>query len=243
MTVLTCKAWHDQRLETLGLLAAGVAHDVNNLLTVIENYACLVLEATAADAAPDLESWRRVRSDIEQIHRTARRGEVLAGRILAFGRPDAELSALVSVNAVVADALALLGGSFPTNIEIVASLDAECWPVRADPVRLGQAVVNLAVNARDAMAQGGTLTVRTANVEPPSGRLVRLEVVDTGNGIPAELIERVFEPFFTTRPAGSGTGLGLSMVRDYVADLGGVVRVDSSPAGSRFELLLPASAG
>ncbi len=243
---MTGEAEHSQRLETLGLLAAGVVHDVNNLLTVIANYASLALEPGVDAPPPDEAGWRRLLVDIEQIHRAAQRGSDLAVRLLTFARPGSGETATVGVNAVVEDALVMLRGAMGSDIAVSVVLEPACWQVSTDPVRLGQAVVNLIVNARDAMPEGGTLTVRTANAVlaaeagRPEGRYVRVEVADSGAGIPPELLNRVFEPFFSTKPAGAGTGLGLAMVREYVTHAGGTVGVRSWPGeGTRFELLLP----
>lgn len=236
---MTSGANHRQRLETLGLLAAGVIHDVNNLLTVITNYAGLVLEPRQEEP-PDENRWQRLVWDVEQIHRAASRGSELTKRLLAYAGPDARQPALVSVNDLVVETLGMLKGELWQRVEVRTELDPGCWPVTTDPVRLGQALVNLAVNARDAMPQGGCLTVRSGNLYS-DGRYVRLEVADTGDGIPEDLVDRVFEPFFSTKSMDTGTGLGLTLVRDFARETGGDVLLESAPgAGTRFELLLPA---
>jgi signal transduction histidine kinase len=236
---LTSGANHRQRLETLGLLAAGVIHDVNNLLTVIANYAGLALEPRQEEP-PDETQWQRLIWDIEQIHRAACRGSDLTKRLLAYVGPDARQPAVVSVNDLVVETLSMLKGEMWQRVEVRTELDPGCWPVTTDPVRLGQALVNLAVNARDAMPEGGCLTVRSGNLDS-GGRYVRLEVADTGVGIPGDLLDRVFEPFFSTKPVDTGTGLGLTLVRDFARETGGDVLVESSPGlGTRFEILLPA---
>lgn len=241
---MTGSVSHRQRLETLGLLATGVVHDVNNLLTVIANYAGLALEPRqdeAPDAPLDPDRWRRLRWDIEQIHRTARRGSELTRRVLSYASPDAENPAQVSVNDLIRETLALLKGAMWRRVEVSTDLDPNCQLVTADPVRLRQALVNLAVNARDAMPDGGRMAIRTSNTEHDQRWFVRVEVADTGDGIPAELLDRVFEPFFSTKGADAGTGLGLTIVREFLTEIGGMVRVESTPGcGTRFELLLPA---
>ncbi|MBN1174385.1 MAG: hypothetical protein JXA67_19620 [Micromonosporaceae bacterium] len=241
---VTRDARDSQRREMLGLMAAGVVHDVNNLLTIIGNYASFAIDAETPPTPPDEDRWRRLVADIEQIQRAAARGSELTSRLLAFARPGAGAAESLAVNGVVRDALALIRGALGKQIEIVLDLDPDCRPVVFDRTELDQVLVNLIINARDAMPGGGALTLRTRTVGPAEGRgrAVRIAVIDSGEGIPPEVLTRVFEPFFSTKPAGQGSGLGLAVVREIVDGRGGQVLIDSLPGnGTTVELLLPAA--
>jgi signal transduction histidine kinase len=273
--------------ESLGQLAGVVAHDVNNLLTVIRNYAAFVADALdaaaageAAGAAPGQAAeaasaaaarWETMRRDVAQIQRASERAAELTGQLLAAaGRPHPAPVAATSLNTVVAETVAMLRRLLGDRIEARVELDDALWPVRVPPARLEQALVNLAMNARDAMPAGGTLTVITGNVllggqragaaggtpdlahlafDPlaagaasrPRRRYVGLWVIDTGVGMPPETQARVFEPYFTTKPPGRGTGLGMTVVRDVAAQAGGDVRISSTlGAGTTVRMLFPA---
>jgi PAS domain S-box-containing protein len=242
-----------QRLESLGQLAGGVAHDFNNLLAVIVNYAAFVAEEIELAAVADPDRWHAVARDIQQIQRATDRGIALTHQLLAFGRREVVRPKVLSLNAAVRDVKQLLRRSLGEHVRLVTSLAPGLWPVIADPGQMEQVLVNLAVNARDAMPSGGILTVDTANVvlvervvgARPSlmpGRYVRTRVQDTGTGMPKEVAARAFEPFFTTKPKGEGTGLGLATVYGIVKQAGGDVRIYSEPGvGTTFHVLLPAT--
>jgi len=244
-----------QRLESLGQLAGGIAHDFNNLLAVIINYAAFVannLDLAAADAQ-DEERWRSMREDVEQIRLAGERAAHLTHQLLAFARRDVVQSEIVDVNKVVNDVEQLLLRTLGEHVQLVSSLAADLWPVLIDPGQLEQIIVNLAVNARDAMPDGGTLRIDTANVEVDEayiasrpelspGPHMRLRVSDAGMGMSPEVVQRAFDPFFTTKPPGQGTGLGLATVYGIIQQAGGRARIYSEPGvGTTFTVLLPAS--
>jgi PAS domain S-box-containing protein len=235
-----------QRLESLGQLAGGVAHDFNNLLAVIVNYAAFVSEEIEMAATADPDRWHSVARDMQQIQRATERGIALTHQLLAFGRREVVRPRVLSLNAVVAEVKELLIRSIGEHVQLVTEPTAGLWPIKADAGQIEQILVNLAVNARDAMPSGGTLTIHTDNVVvdsdtgPQAGRYVRLRVTDTGVGMPHEVIARVFEPFFTTKPKGEGTGLGLATVYGIVKQAGGDVQISSEPGtGTTFTVLLP----
>jgi PAS domain S-box-containing protein len=235
-----------QRLESLGQLAGGVAHDFNNLLAVIVNYAAFVSEEIEMAATADPDRWHAVARDMQQIQRATERGIALTHQLLAFGRREVVRPRVLSLNAVVAEVKELLIRSIGEHVQLVTEPTLGLWPIKADAGQIEQILVNLAVNARDAMPSGGTLTIDTDNVlvdsdtGPQAGRYVRLRVTDTGVGMPREVIARAFEPFFTTKPKGEGTGLGLATVYGIVKQAGGDVQISSEPgAGTTFTVLLP----
>jgi PAS domain S-box-containing protein len=240
-----------QRLESLGQLAGGVAHDFNNLLAVIINYATFVAEEVGTAAAADPDTWNPIARDIEQIQRAADRGIALTHQLLAFGRLEVSRPWVVSLNSVIIDVQRMLGRSLGEHVEMRARLSDDLWPVRADPAQFEQVLVNLAVNARDAMPGGGAITFSTDNVvipdtgaSLPPGRYVRLRAADTGAGMPPDVAARAFEPFFTTKLKGEGTGLGLATVYGIVTECGGEVQISSEPGqGTCFIILLPATDG
>ena len=232
-----------QRLEAVGRLASGIAHDFNNLLTAIIGYDELLL------AGLDEESALRVAA--EEIGRAAASATDLTGRLLAFGRRQMLQPRVIDLNVAVREAVTMLGRLLGEDVELAISLDTELRPLNADPGQLHQVIVNLAVNARDAMPDGGRLTVVTRNAEiggdddPGSpevgpGKYVCLAVTDTGTGMSEETKSRLFEPFFTTKGAGEGSGLGLATVYGIVKQSGGAVVVGSEPGnGTTFEVYLP----
>jgi PAS domain S-box-containing protein len=245
---LVAQLHQTQRLEVLGQLAGGVAHDFNNLLAVILNYAALISEELAAPE-PDLGSASR---DVGQIQRAAERAADLTHQLLAFARREVVQPRVLNLNHTVTDVEQLLRRTIGAEVMLRTDLAADLWSVLADAGQIDQVLVNLAVNARDAMSAGGTLTIDTANVvvdasapgDPltRAGRHVRLRVCDTGAGMPADVIEHVFEPFFTTKSEGDGTGLGLSTVYGIVAQAGGSITIQSAPgAGTTFTMLIPAT--
>jgi len=237
---------HAQKMDTLGRLAGGIAHDFNNLLTVING--------TAALAAVDLRAEDPLHRDLASIVRAGERAAGLTRQLLAFSRKQVLQFAVVDLAATVASVTAMLRRVIGANITLTVGSADDLGSVRADAGQIEQVLVNLAVNARDAMPDGGTLTIETANVdvddahalslEVAPGPYVRLSVRDTGAGMDQATRERIFEPFFTTKPAGSGTGLGLSTVYGIVKQSGGGLTVTSEPGlGCAFEIFLPRVAG
>jgi PAS domain S-box-containing protein len=233
-----------ERLESLGQLAGGVAHDFNNLLGAILNYAKFAADQTTEN--PDLNA------DIQQIQAAAERGARLTRQLLIVGRREPIHLETLELNVIVADIRDLLARSIGGHIELNVHPEAALPRVRADRGQIDQVLLNLAVNARDAMPSGGTLTIATrltelddgyvrlhANATP--GRHVELSVSDTGSGMSREVTEHIFEPFFTTKPRGQGTGLGLATVYAIVTEAGGSVSVYSEEGiGTTFRVLFPA---
>jgi len=234
-----------QKLEAVGLLAGGVAHDFNNLLTAILGHA----ELLALDAAPGSGEEESART----ISQAAQRAAELTRQLLAFARLGQHRQEPVDLHAVVREATALLGRTLDKAIRIETRLLAPQHHVRGDPGQLQQVIVNLVVNARDAMPEGGAITMETSVQRPEEasggaalspGEWLLLSVGDTGAGIPRQHLGRIFEPFFTTKPEGRGTGLGLATVYGIVKAHGGDVRVESEVGvGSRFTIVLPLLAG
>jgi PAS domain S-box-containing protein len=236
-----------QRLEALGQLAGGVAHDFNNLLSVILNYAAFVAEEIASGHRCD---WVAAGRDVGQIQRAAQRATGLTHQLLAFARREVVQPQVLDLNDVVTDVEHLLDRTIGEDVVLHTKLAADLWPVLADPGQIEQVIVNLAVNARDAMS-GGTLVIDTANITVGTdyvaagapvrpGRHVRLRVSDTGCGMPADVVEHVFEPFFTTKPDGLGTGLGLATVYGIVTQAGATIKIHSLPGvGTTFTLMFP----
>jgi two-component system, cell cycle sensor histidine kinase and response regulator CckA len=235
-----------QRLEGLGQLAGGVAHDFNNLIAVISNYATFIAETATEDGLSEIAA------DAAQITRAAQRGADLTHQLLAFARREVVRPRPLSLNDVVTDIEQMLRRSIGEHIALDVRLEPGLPSITADPGQLDQVLVNLAVNARDAMPRGGTITIEThdqavdrdyaaARPQLRAGRYVRLRVSDTGAGMPPEVIERAFEPFYTTKPAGQGTGLGLAISRDIVRDHGGTILAQSREGGgATFTVWLPA---
>lgn len=240
-----------QRLESLGQLAGGVAHDFNNLLAVISNYAAFVADEVAKDnGQADLRS---VRADVAQIQQAAGRAAELTHQLLAFARRDIVQPRPLDLNEVITRVEQLLIRTLGEHVILKTDLAPELAVVLADPGQIEQVLVNLAVNARDAMPSGGTLMVQTSladvdlshaasRIGLPPGSYVCLKVSDTGVGMPREVIDHAFEPFFTTKPKGQGTGLGLATVYGIVTQAGGYVQIYSEPGlGTTITVLLPAT--
>jgi two-component system, cell cycle sensor histidine kinase and response regulator CckA len=230
-----------QKMEAIGRLAGGIAHDFNNLLSVINGYSDLLL-----DALPDPND--PLRQDLEPIREAGRRAANLTRQLLIFSRHQQLQPEIVYLDRVLAEIEQLLRRLIGEDIEVVTYSTPGLWPVSADRGQLEQVIMNLVVNARDAMPSGGTLRLATRNVlvdadhgEP--GEYVRLEVSDTGTGMSAEVLAHVFEPFYTTKETGKGTGLGLAIVHGIVTKSGGTVAVSSIPGrGTRFTVDLPRAA-
>jgi PAS domain S-box-containing protein len=233
-----------QKMEAIGQLAAGICHDFNNLLTPIGGFADLLLWE-ASEGSQQQEYLHRIKI-------AARRAAALTGQLRLFTRQEKGERRSVQLNSVVEETRALLERSIPKEITIELHLTSGLWAVEADPSQISQVLVNLCVNARDAMPDGGTLTLETRNVtldeewarailEAQPGRYVRLSVTDTGSGMSPEVQARLFEPFFTTKEVGKGTGMGLSVVYGIVKGHGGFINVYSEVGrGSTFHVYLPA---
>ena len=229
-----------QKMEAVGRLAGGIAHDFNNLLTAIRGYGDLVLEALSAGDP--------LRRDIEEIGEAARRASELTGQLLTFSRRQVQQRRVLELNAVVSGLDKMLRRVIGEDVELKTRLDPAAGAVHADPGQLEQVLVNLAVNARDAMPTGGCLSLETSHIDRNAAAAIGLSpapyacliVRDTGIGMDEETRSHIFEPFFTTKPPGKGTGLGLSTVFGIVQQSGGQVHAESSPkAGATFRIFLP----
>ncbi len=236
---------HMQKMEAVGRLAGGVAHDFNNLLTVILGYSELVLGSLPpADARSQ---------DLEQVIRAGRSAAALTRQFLALSRRQVLERRVLSLNDLIAGLGKMIRRLITEDIEFVTALTPNCWNIEADPGQLEQVLINLTVNAHDAMPQGGRLVIRTENLawaqlaEARSqmmspGDYLSLTVSDNGIGMKDDVRSKVFEPFFTTKETGRGTGLGLSIVHGIVEQSGGHIFVTSRPGqGSTFEIYLPRS--
>jgi PAS domain S-box-containing protein len=236
---------HAQKLEAVGQLAAGVAHDFNNILTVIQGHATMQL------AAPSLQAG--VADSFEQVSHAAERAAALTRQLLAFSRKQVVLPRSLCLNTIIRNLEAMLTRLIGEHIELDCALAADLPEVYADEANVEQIVVNIVVNARDAMAGGGQISVRTEcielsesaaeqNPQARAGQFARLSLSDTGCGMSAETLARIFEPFFTTKELGKGTGLGLATVYGIVAQHGGWIEVDSQiDRGTTFHIQLPLS--
>ena len=226
---------HSQRLEAVGRLAGGIAHDFNNLLMIVTGYSQILMNG--------MREGDPGRGDLEEVLKAANRASELTRQLLAFSRRQIVHAKVLDLNALVTDMDRMLRRVMGEDVELVIVLASDLKPVRADSGQLEQVLLNLAVNARDAMPGGGKLTIESANaqVTGKSGEFVRLSVSDTGAGIDGETQVRMFEPFFTTKEPGKGTGLGLSTSYGIVKQHGGDIGVMSEPgAGATFEIYLPA---
>jgi PAS domain S-box-containing protein len=243
------------RLESLGQLAGGVAHDFNNLLAAILNYVAFVSEGISAEinTGPMGSSDRltAVLSDVGQIGAAAERAGALTHQLLAFARREVRNPEVLDINGIVRDVETLLRRTIGEHVQLITVSAPDLAAVRADRGQIEQILLNLAVNARDAMPNGGTVSVATenftvdaafANLHPlvEAGPYVRLSVTDTGTGMDRKTIDRAFEPFFSTKPKDKGTGLGLATVYGIVSQTGGMVELDSEiGAGTTVTILLP----
>ncbi len=232
-----------QRLESIGTLAGGIAHDLNNLLAPI---------TMGVDLLKLFDPPPRSLPVIENIERSARRGTELVKQVLSFARGVEGARVTLQVRHILTEVESIATNTFPKNITVETRVPRDLWPVLADPTQLNQVVMNLCVNARDAMPAGGRLELAAGNAELDAqyaamnrgmapGRYVVIQVTDTGTGMPKEIIDRIFEPFFTTKELGKGTGLGLSTALGIVRSHGGFVNVYSEVGrGSTFKVYLPA---
>ena len=232
-----------QKMEAVGRLAGGSAHDFNNVLTAIFGYADLLLDGL------DGEDPRR--ADVEEIKRAANRAAALTRQLLAFSRKQVMQPKRVNLNEIIGNIQTLLAKLVGDEIQLRVVPEPSLGDVRADPGQIEQVLMNLAANARDAMADGGTLTIATANADLheddatalvgiETGKFVTLTVSDTGHGIPAQVRPHVFEPFFTTKEQGKGTGLGLATVYGIVKQSGGWIYLEETPGpGASFKVYLP----
>ena len=232
-----------QKMEAIGQLAGGVAHDFNNLLTVISGYSDLIL--AGSDQANDLHE------SIQEIKRSSEKTALLTRQLLAFSRKQVLQPKILKLNTLVTNIDKMLRRLIGENIDLATLLDQDLGEVKADPGQIEQVILNLAVNARDAIGSGGKITIETANaeldeeyahshVDVTPGRYIMLSVSDTGCGMSQEVRERIFEPFFTTKEKDKGTGLGLSTVYGIVKQSGGTIWVYSEPEkGTTFKIYLP----
>jgi signal transduction histidine kinase/ActR/RegA family two-component response regulator len=234
---------HAQKMEAVGRLAGGVAHDFNNLLTAIRSYADLLLA--------DTPEWDQKRDDLLEIRRASERAAALTSQLLAFSRKQMLQPRVVDTREVLIDLRAMLQRILAEDSQLVMDVSGDVWPVKVDRGQLEQVIVNLTVNARDAMPNGGAIRVSALNEtleHPvatrhgpiPVGQYVAISVTDTGIGMDARTQNQAFEPFFTTKPMGQGTGLGLATVHGIVAQSGGHVRLQSEVGkGTTFTVFLP----
>jgi signal transduction histidine kinase len=228
-----------QKIEAVGRLAGGIAHDFNNMLTTILGFAWILKK----ELGPEHYLYR----DVDEIVHAGERAAKLTRQLLTFARKDDAVAKTVDVNEVVTDLNRLLGRLLGKDIELACILGRDVGTTRIDPTHLDQVIMNLAVNARDVMPEGGKLYIRTARVhvknprtKSEAGDYILLSVKDTGPGIPDHIRNNIFDPFFTTKEEGKGTGLGLSIVDSIVTQVGGFVELMSSPdMGAEFQIYLP----
>jgi two-component system cell cycle sensor histidine kinase/response regulator CckA len=232
-------------LQIIGQLAGGIAHDFNNILGVIINYARFASGAVPPGSA--------AHADIEEIRRAAERGVGLVRQLMILARRETGVSVVFDLNELITGLDGFMRSTIGEHVRVERRLNPDLWPIAEDPARIEQVLINLAVNSRDAMPGGGTLTFETDNLELTTqdvlvqpgvqpGRFIRLLVTDTGVGMDAEVAARAFEPMFTTKASGQGTGLGLATVYTIVMQAGGMIDLSSDPGnGTSIEIFLPAS--
>ena len=232
------------KMQAIGTLAGGIAHDFNNILFPIVGFTELTMDDVPADS--------QARTNLEEILKATNRAKKLVQQILTFSRQSEYERKPIKVHFIVKEALKLLRASIPTTIEIQSKLNEDCGPIKGDPTQIHQVVMNLCTNAYQSMAEtGGTLSISMAEIEigfddmmenigMKYGPHVRLTVSDQGVGMEPPVLERIFEPYFTTKEPGKGTGLGLSVIHGIVKNHGGHIRVSSTPGkGATFEVYLP----
>ena len=236
----------DERIDSIGRLAAGVAHDLNNVLTPI---------MLSAEMLPYTEDPDTRESLISSIAECAKRGADVVNQVLTFARGSKGERTKVQLNPLVNDVEKIIRSTFPKNIDITSDIPSDLWPVKADATQIHQIFLNLCINARDAMPEGGSLLITGENVEidenfaamvsgAKEGDYAMLSISDSGTGIPQELLTKIFDPFFTTKGVGRGTGLGLSTVIGIVRSHVGFVSVQSEPGhGATFKVFLPRETG
>jgi two-component system cell cycle sensor histidine kinase/response regulator CckA len=250
-----------RRLASLGQLVGGISHDFSNALTVIANYASLVRdEVIVAETTQSAARWGPVRWDVEQIEEAADRAKRLIKHLLAFTRQEEAEPVLIDLGQMISDAAGLLGEVLGEHVPVATRQAEGLWPVQADPGLLKQAIINVALNARDAMPAGGQVTVDAMNIDTANlpadgqdtadlaellpGRYVAIRVTDTGTGMDAATADRAFEPFFTTKGGDRAAGLGLPAVRRFATQTGGKAWLRSRPGqGTTITVVLPAAAG
>jgi len=232
-----------QKMEAVGQLAGGIAHDFNNQLTIIKGYGDLLLR--------ELEKDHPIYEQIEEMHKAAAHAEGLTNQLLAFSRKQVLRPQIINLNEVLTDTANSLGRMLGENVELLLNLEEDLHNVEADPTQIQQVIMNMLVNAWDAMPKGGQIEIETKNVtlnneyvsrvpEAHVGDHVLMSISDTGVGMDKEVMQRVFEPFFTTKPVGEGTGLGLAMVYGFVRQSGGHISLSSrAGAGATFSVYLP----
>jgi PAS domain S-box-containing protein len=239
-----------QRLDSLGQLVGGVAHNFNNLFAIIQNYGTFVAEELMIGRGGGCQHCDAALDDLKEAQQASERAAQLTRHLMTMGRRDAAQPAILDINGVAAEIGSLLGGTLRENIQLATRLDPGLRPVVADARQLQQALLNLAVNSRDAMPTGGTLTIETVNVDLgadnasglPPGAYVQISVTDTGAGMPREIADRAFEPFYTTGSLAESFGLGLAMVHAIITRAGGDVQLESEPGiGTTVRMLLPAA--
>ncbi len=232
-----------QKMQAVGKLVSGIAHDFNNMLTAILGFSDMLLQKHRAED-PSFEQ-------IMNIKHNANRAAAMVRQLLAFSRKQTMQPQVMLLTDLLSDMIAMLRRSMGEKIDFHIEHERDLWPVKADPSQIDRVIMNLAVNARDAMPRGGRLSVRTANVPAeeaekiapdimPPADYVLIEVADTGEGIPPEVLDKIYDPFFTTKAVGKGTGLGLSTVYGIVKQTGGYIFCDSKPGeGTTFRIYLP----
>lgn len=234
-----------QRLENIGILAGGIAHDLNNILTPI-----LAVAQLLPLTLPNLNT--RNQDMLHILEASAKRGADLVKQILCFARGNDEKRLILQVKHLLLDIEQIIQGTFPKSIEINKHIHDDLWTISADSTQLHQVFMNLAINARDAMPEGGTLTITAENqvidtnytkmnIDAHEGNYILITFQDTGIGIRKDIIDKIFDPFFTTKEVGKGTGLGLSTVFNIIKNHNGFIEVDSSSKGSTFKIFIPAS--
>lgn len=224
-----------QKFDALGQLTGGVAHDFNNLLMIISG-SLHILKKGANDA--------KLQRAISAIETATKRGAALTNQLLTFARRQSVNPQAIDFTSRITAIREVLDAGVGSSVRLAFDVDRDVWPIKADVSELETALLNLVINARDAMPDGGTVTIRAHNVvwtdQPHAGGFVGIDVADTGLGIPADVLDKIFEPFFTTKPIGKGTGLGLSQVHGFAHQAGGTVKVASELGkGTTFTILLP----